>query len=182
MGATSPAEGSGWRRGGLILAGLLVGLFLAEAVLRLGGYAARIRWPCGTSRVVFNAFGFCDRERSVARPSGVRRVLVLGDSRTAGLQVSLDETFTQIMETRLTREMEGQRIEVFNLGHGGYGTGQSYLALKLYGPQFQPDVVVLAFLGENDLQDNSAEISRHPYRPYFSLDVAGELVEHPAGV
>lgn len=135
--------------------------------------------------VRINSLGFRDREHSVAAAHGVRRVLMLGDSFTAGLSVDFDRTFPQRCERLLNASTSDEvatgahveRWEVITLAVAGYGTAQELLAYEQYGRRFQPSVVVLNFFAGNDVSDNSSELSTSP-RPYFTL-VDGQLVEQP---
>lgn len=121
-----------------------------------------------------NSLGFRDREHAAAASPGVRRVLMLGDSFTAGLSVDVERTFPQVCERLLNRNPAGPAWEVITLAVAGYGTAQEMLAYEQYGRRFRPDVVVVNFFSGNDVSDNSRELSNSP-RPYFTL-VDGRLV------
>jgi lysophospholipase L1-like esterase len=98
--------------------------------------------------VVLNEFGFRGSPRTIEKPANRRRILVLGDSFTEGVQVGDRDLFTARME------MADPELEVINTGVGGYGTVQQYLYLKSEGLRFNPDMVLLMFF-ENDLTDNA---------------------------
>jgi hypothetical protein len=51
-----------------------------------------------------------------------------------------------------------RRVEVINLGVGGYSTLQEYLVFDTVGRQYRPDVVVLAMYLNNDLAENTREL------------------------
>jgi len=59
-------------------------------------------WYKGRVKVHTNAHGLRDREFEYAKPAGVRRVLVLGDSMAEGAQVPEAETFPKRLEQLLT--------------------------------------------------------------------------------
>ncbi len=130
-------------------------------------------------RTSFNHLGFRDVERPFEKPSGVRRVVVLGDSYCEALQVPLENTFHKRLEKRLASS-GGSNWEVINLGVGDFGSAQEWLALTRYGLRYQPDIVVLAFFPLNDLCNNSIELyaacnsPNDRYRPYF-VDDGGKL-------
>ncbi len=126
--------------------------------------------------VRINSLGFRDTEHRVDAAPGMRRVLMLGDSFTAGLSVDFEKTFPRQCEERLNATDRG-RWEVIAFGVAGYGTAQELLAYETYGRQFKPDVVVLNFFAGNDVSDNSSELSTSP-RPYFTL-VNGRLMAQP---
>ena len=52
----------------------------------------------GYSEGRFNSHGFRDYERTYEKPSGVFRILVLGDSYIEALQVQLEDSFTALLE------------------------------------------------------------------------------------
>ena len=91
-----------------------------------------------------------DSEISVAKPPGVIRVLVLGDSQTDG-QVENDETYPARLEQLMVAR--GQAVEVLNAGVTGYSPQQEYLWYRERGVQLQPDLVVLGFYLGNDILD-----------------------------
>ena len=52
----------------------------------------------GFSEGYFNAHGFRDYERTYQKPEDTFRILILGDSYTEALQVSLEKTFSAFLE------------------------------------------------------------------------------------
>lgn len=92
-----------------------------------------------------NSQGFRDLERTAEKPSGVRRIVLLGDSMLAALQVEFDEIFPRLLEQRLNAEQAASRWEVVNLGIGSYSPILEYLLLKEKGLAYRPDVVLLEF-------------------------------------
>jgi lysophospholipase L1-like esterase len=88
-----------------------------------------------------NAHGQRDVERSLAKPPGTRRILVLGDSVVEGHGL-LD------LETTLPRQLEralGEGREVLNFGVSGYCTRAEVELLETKGLAFDPDAVILVF-------------------------------------
>jgi lysophospholipase L1-like esterase len=74
------------------------------------------------------------------KPSGMFRVITLGDSFTWGIEVKDEECFPHYLE----KILQGQRTaEVFNMGVGSYGIDQMLLKYLRHGRQLRPDVVVL---------------------------------------
>lgn len=93
-----------------------------------------------------------DRDFAYAKPPGVRRVVSLGDSFTAGYEVAGEETFSSVLERELAAR--GIAAEVMNAGVSGYSTAEAalYLERELY--RYVPDLVLVSFYG-NDLVDNT---------------------------
>lgn len=96
-----------------------------------------------------NSQGFRDRERTIERGPVRFRALAIGDSQTYGAGVTYDETFAALLESRL-RETE-PTAEVLNLGVPGWEPPEELHLLKVYGMQFQPDVVLMNFYVGNDI-------------------------------
>src|SRR6202166_1627846 len=91
-----------------------------------------------------NSLGFRDREHAVAKPEGVYRIVVLGDSIAAGLHVERNEdVFPPILERLLVQG--GLRGEVINLAVSGYNTQQQVEMLREKGLRYHPDLVVVAY-------------------------------------
>jgi lysophospholipase L1-like esterase len=88
--------------------------------------------------------------RDFARPkgSGVLRLLLLGDSQAFGWGVEYDETFGAILERDLGRS-SARTVEVVNAGVPGYNTAQEAALLRRYGPELEPDCVLVLFI-QND--------------------------------
>lgn len=98
-----------------------------------------------------------------------RRLLVLGDSMTAGRGVADADLYPTVLGALLG-------VEVFAYGGGGYGTLQERLVLERYLPQVKPDLVLLQ-VTSNDFTNNSHALERASYtnanmrvRPYLEGD------------
>ena len=171
------------------LTALVLGLLFAEGMLRLVGvaYPAWDRptaglgewgvphakgWAVGEARqyVELNAEGARDVDHAVAKPTGVYRVLVLGDSYAAAYEVSLEEAFWAVMGEQLGAcpALAGRPVEVINLSKRGFGTAEELLVWRKLGVKYAPDQVVLAFYTGNDFRNNSPDLKASG-RPYFQL-------------
>jgi lysophospholipase L1-like esterase len=91
-----------------------------------------------------NSHGMRDDEPR-SEDSGVRRVVVLGDSFTFGFGVSGNETYPNVLERLLNESSGGDRFEVLNLGVGGYATRDAVLTLQHKGMRWNPELVVLGY-------------------------------------
>jgi hypothetical protein len=111
-----------------------------------------------------NSRGLRGPERDYAKPSGVSRVLLLGDSFVEGTTVGEEDLVSTVLETRLNQS-SAARYEVINGGTHGYGTDQEYLFFLSEGRRYQPDTVVLFFYS-NDLGDNISGAQK----PFFELE------------
>jgi len=92
-----------------------------------------------------------DEDVSIEKPTGVRRVLVLGDSMTDGVIYNA-ESYSTLLETKLNERL-GKSYQVLNAGVAGYSPLQAYLLFKLEMYRLQPDVVILAIYTGNEIMD-----------------------------
>ena len=112
--------------------------------------------------VVTNSHGFHDAEYPRAKPEGVKRVLILGDSFMEALQVDVEETFGQRLQEKLNRRSPGSRIQIVNSGRSGRGTLEEYAVLRNIGFDFEPDLVIQAFC-MNDVHDDKMHAGHLTY-------------------
>ncbi len=163
-------------RGLALLAGLLVGALLGEVGVRFFDLSPRPLpalavgyYEVSPNRVLkyrfranttpeqvesagdhngfrINAAGFRDVDHVVPKPDGVTRIIVLGDSVTAGVGVEdVEATFSRRLEGLLNRSKIVGSVEVVNLGVGGYHTLQEVETLRVVGLDYEPDQVVVGF-------------------------------------
>lgn len=108
------------------------------------GLRARVEHEAGGYLLRINQAGFrSDREFEAQKVPGSFRVLLFGDSYTAGNGVSNRERFGDLLETLLPD------LEVYNFGLPGSGTDQQYLAYRELAAQYDHDLVILAPMVEN---------------------------------
>lgn len=169
----------------LLLVGLFIGLLFSEIALRVAGYSSPEFYMAdetrgyalipdmrgqyrkeGRSFVEINSDGFRDVERSVAKPQGVTRIAVIGDSYVEAFQVERDESFAMFMRSGLERCGAFPRIEVLTFGVSGYGTGQALLTFREKVLKYSPDVVMLVMTTNNDISDNTRFFKKTAI-PYF---------------
>lgn len=120
-----------------------------------------------------------------SKTPGTIRIVLLGDSFTGAIQVPYRETFASRLGELLSKRYPNKKIEVINLGIGGYGIDQQYSTLVNEGKKYHPDLVIQnVFLG-NDIRDTSFLLNKsvewpqhreHPIKPYFSLDSRENLI------
>jgi len=99
-----------------------------------------------------NAHGQRDKERTVRKPDGVTRVLLLGDSVVEGYGLRQVDTLSSQLENLIADDS----TEVLNFGVSAYCTRAEVELLKVKGLQFDPDVVILVFV-ENDFDNFNRE-------------------------
>lgn len=130
-------------------------------------------------QVSINSLGMRDTETTYEKEEGQQRILFLGDSITAGMQVPLEDTFTEQLEGHLADADVGD-WEVLNGAVNGYGTDNELLYYRLEGHKFDPDIVVVGIYLANDIYNNSRVLELRTggesHKPYFTFDDDGELV------
>jgi lysophospholipase L1-like esterase len=93
-----------------------------------------------------------DREYGVAKPPGVTRICVLGDSVAFGFgsrPIAQGHTFPALLERRLEAASPG-RIQVLNFAVVGYNAEQETIVLERKALAFEPDLVLLAYVPNDD--------------------------------
>jgi hypothetical protein len=105
------------------------------------------------------------------KPSGVRRVLLLGDSFVEAYSVSEAESVSAQLQSTL-RQAGWSGAEVLNGGTAGYSTDQELLFFMESGVQWEPDVTVLFFY-VNDVVYNVRPMYWRGAKPYYVLTDTG---------
>ena len=146
------------------------------------GIKARVRHEGGGYLVKANRAGFrCEHEVASAKPSGVFRILLFGDSYTAGDGVSNRFRFGDLLETLIPR------VQVLNFGLPNSGVDQQYLTWREFGEKIEHDLLLLCPMVENirrNLQTHRPTYSTFDSRvvllpkPYFVLDKRDLVLHH----
>lgn len=135
------------------------------------------------AEVRVNARGLRDREIGYDNSEGALRILSLADSFGEALQVDLAKTYHKQLEKRLAEQL-GRSVEVINAGVGGWGTDQEAIFYVAEGFRYEPEVVLLAFFGRNDVVNNYGPLELASNggiqdKEFFSLSPDGELMMPP---
>jgi len=187
----SQKRGGGWLRlvalrAGVLCLSLVVSLVMLEGLLRIVGVKSSLpRYgdaalgfvtPANfTETFVFpeyggwltmktNNLGFHeDRDTSLTKAPGVTRIVVVGDSQTAG-ECANNENYPNILEDRLNAG--GGKFEVLNAGTGRYSPYQYYTKTTRQVLQLKPDRLIVGLYIGNDFMD----LIRQDDRPYLTLE------------
>jgi hypothetical protein len=128
-------------------------------------------------KVTINSLGLRDREIPYEKAPDTTRILMLGDSTTAAMQVELEETFVKQLESSLNDD--GGSWEVINAGVNAYGTDNELLFYRLEGAEYDPDIVFLNMYLANDIYNNNPVLELRyggqSAKPYFTLAEDGSL-------
>lgn len=132
--------------------------------------------------VEINSLGLRNAEISYEAEGGLGRILVLGDSMTAAMQVPLQDTFEAVLGRKLNEGIDVGEWDVINGGINAFGTDNELIFYRLEGKKYDPNIVLLAVYLANDVYNNSRtlEISRggSDHKPYFELGGDGQLILH----
>jgi len=101
-----------------------------------------------------NSHGQRDIERSVEKPPGVRRIILLGDSILESTEIpDIDD----VMHRQLEKLYPDGKTEVLNFGVGGYCTLAEVELLRVKGLKFKPDIVIVVFFW-NDFENFNSSL------------------------
>ncbi len=135
------------------------------------GVRTRIEGPKLSYRVEINAQGLRDREHPYAKPEGVLRVVLLGDSLAWGWGVDNGRAFADLVEEDL-----GPGVEVVNLGVPGYSNDQELWMFEREGRRYEPDLVLLCFVLNDVVGNAGVEHSKLTKPRYARAPDAGEWI------
>jgi lysophospholipase L1-like esterase len=99
-----------------------------------------------------NADGWRGRRYTRNKPPGAFRILVMGDSVAFGYGVAVEAAFPAQLEWLAAQRAPEARIEVLNLGVGGYNPYNEAALFADIGVALEPDLVLVQFC-INDLND-----------------------------
>ena len=118
-----------------------------------------VRYTWG-HRVENNRYGFRERDFASPKPSGVYRIMVLGDSFTWGAGLAVEERYTAIAEALLNEASHRSRFEfeVLNFGLRAAPTTDERDVLRDYKDLVNPDLIVVGFC-INDPQSKETNYS-----------------------
>jgi len=170
----------------LRVAALLAGIFIGALLLEGG---ARVAWraPWYEQLVAYqrsvqtydykkNRWGLRDDSPTTAKPAGVKRVFMLGDSFTFGLGVPEDDLiFPNMIERALNErrfESAPNGIELMNAGEPGALSADWLRIWRLVGAEYQPDLVVVVFF----LRDGTETL----LIPEFFMRIREDVVQRNA--
>jgi lysophospholipase L1-like esterase len=102
------------------------------------------------------------RNRSIP---AITDVVILGDSQTYGVNVSIDENWP----SEVARLMATKSPVMYSMATGGWGAVE-YLNMFEYAVKFQPRVVVVAFYSGNDSIESFVSAYGNPHWSFLQTD------------
>ena len=86
-----------------------------------------------------NSLGFRDVKHEFKKPEGVKRILVVGDSITAGWGVRFNQTFARQLEKKF------KDVEVIVLARPGWDAMKEIATIEELGMKFAPDLIIIGY-------------------------------------
>ena len=105
------------------------------------------------AEIRINEHGLRGEPLPVAKQPDETRILVLGDSYTAAVQLPEEVIFTSLLDRQLNGGATDRHYRVVNAGFNGAGTAHELLYFLERGRDLAPDILVLQY-SFNDLVDN----------------------------
>lgn len=114
----------------------------------------------------------------IYKEEGTRRILGIGDSQMFGWGAKNEETYLSVLSDQLNQHYSGCSWETVNTAVPGYNTVMEVATLREKGLAYQPDYVVVGFMG-NDLslpqftkrQENYLSLKKSFLLAYFAQNL-----------
>ena len=104
--------------------------------------------------VRINSDGFRDDPFSQNPRDNEFRIIIMGDSVTAGWGVEMADAFPQILEKIVNNVGQDRVFTVLNMGVYGYSTKQELRLLETRGLKYKPDLIIVVYhLNDPDVAD-----------------------------
>lgn len=120
-----------------------------------------------------NSLGFRDSEHEIKKPSGVYRILLIGDSLTYGPGVNFEQSYPKLFEDLVKKE--NRSVEVIKLGMIFYGPAQYYNIYEEMGKRYKPDLIILSF---HLLTDPLDAFDYHINRKFYYLKALPDVLPY----
>jgi hypothetical protein len=121
-----------------------------------------------------NNLGFHeDTDTQHEKAPGAIRVIVVGDSHTAG-ECANAENYPNVWEGLVNQDAKRPRVEVINAGVGRFSPYQYYVKTETQLTALKPDVLVVGLYIGNDFMD----LMRRDDRPYLVRNRDGSITPH----
>ena len=104
-----------------------------------------------SNKYIINKQGIRVEEQNKIYPvyndNDIIRIALIGDSFTAGDEITFNETWGYMLENHLNSISNNKKnkFEVINFGSGGYGLDQILIKFKRDVVTFNPDIIILGF-------------------------------------
>lgn len=147
----------------IVCLGLVISFVAVEGVLR-ASMPIMIHQDAEAALYRDNSLGYRDVEHELAKPTGTKRILVLGDSVTYGARVKVEEMYSTRIGDLLREANPGIKFEIINISRPGWNTPEELSALIKHGLPLKPDLVILGFV-LNDAEPAGPAFKIYPLLP-----------------
>lgn len=120
-----------------------------------------------------DGYGFRQPERPLAKPPRALRIVGLGDSAAFGWGVPEPTCMFRRLEGLLRQRFPDRQVDVINTAVPGYNTAMEVATLEAKGLQFQPDAVIIDYVGNDIDLPNMIWRERNYFTPWHSYLAAG---------
>ena len=125
---------------------------------QIGNIRGFIVTPQYRHQLSTNSKGFRGtREYAIPKPANVFRVVALGDSVVNGYGVEDEQTFSAVLEKKLSTK---RPAEVVNMGVPGFGNAEELIQLEHVGFEYQPDLVILGYFVNDHFENITSDLYR----------------------
>ncbi len=105
----------------------------------------------------WNSSGYFDDDYDLTKPSGVHRIVIVGDSFVEAVQVPLSRSFHKLWEAALNNQSHSRMhlgFEVIALGNSGTGQVKHFEILQNEAMRYDPDTVVVTLFSSDFCRDD----------------------------
>ncbi len=123
-------------------------------------------------------------EYSTEKPANTCRIITLGDSFTFGQYVDTAQNYPERLESLLRESVHGsQKVEVINLGVGGYDIQYAVERYLLRGKKYNPDIILWLLKNDDffDIREFTLERAENYYLEMGSekMDQLSQVGSYP---
>jgi lysophospholipase L1-like esterase len=118
-----------------------------------------------------NSRGYLDHEHPYAKPKGIFRIVIIGDSVAQGGGIDPSENFGRVLERSLNKLASKKNYDAIILARSGYSTSQELIVLEKEAFLYHPDLIVWSYVLNDPahpvFHDANGELGRYFYTPTF---------------
>jgi lysophospholipase L1-like esterase len=122
-----------------------------------------------------NAHKLRDFDYDFAKPAGIRRIVMLGDSLMLGWGAPFEDSTPKRLEKVLNAGLPQPRFQVINAGVGNYNSAMEVAYFLGEGYRYQPDIVVLNYFINDAEPTPTRKRNLILERSYAAVIAAGAL-------
>ncbi len=148
-----------------------------NSVWKIGdAFLKELGYPAGFKvNYAINEDGFNQKAKySLGKPSGIYRIITIGDSFTFGDNVNPDKNYPSQLENILNKNCTN-KFQIINLGVSGYDIQYSVERFKLRGQKYNPDLVLWFIISGDFIRISDKQILKSTLMHKQIVDTQGYL-------